>query len=167
MLTRVALLVALVVCAGCVGGNPTVDGSPTPAVSLPPSGPPLGTVTMRSGEAAFTLEGDVSGTFHFDEVSAPAIYRPLPADVAISWGGGWLTVRGPLAVGEQATGDALELSLGVAGKGPSPKTTVSSMADECTIVVDSADDVSLAASFECRGLGGRSLDATGTFSASA
>jgi hypothetical protein len=166
--TRVVLVVALVACAGCVSDNPTVDGSPsTPAESPPPTGPPLGTVTMRSGQAAFTIEGDFTGTFSLDTVSTPAIYRALPADVAISWGDGWLTVRGPLAAGEQTTGETLELSLGVAGDGPAPETTVSSVADECTIAVASADDHSLAGSFECRGLGGRSLDAAGTFSASA
>jgi hypothetical protein len=168
MLTRVVLLMVLVACAGCVSDNPTVDGSPsTPIGSRPPSGPPLGTVTMRSGAATFTIEGDFTGTFELDRVSTPAIYRALPADVAISWGDGWLIVRGPLTVGQQTTGDSLELSLGVAGDGRAPEATVSSVADECTIVVESADEDSLAGSFECLRLGGRSLDATGTFSASA
>lgn len=130
-----------------------------------PTGPPLGTLTLRTGTATFALTGDLKGTYTAHRMTTPSIYQPLPGEVAISWND-QLVIRGPLNIGEQTTSRQLQLSIGIGKGGDTPKTTIASNGDECSIVVATGDATTISGTFQCHGLGGQSVDASGTFTAS-
>lgn len=165
------LVAALLITASCGEDDPAVatfsaTGSPIPSPSGLPTGRPLGTITLTSGVAEVSVSGGLEADAPFDGVSEPAIYQPLPGDVAVSWGQGGLTITGPLNLGAQATIGGLSLSLSVPTDGP--PISFSSSAGECVITIDAATDLAFSGSFACDGLagGGVIAHAEGTFEAS-
>jgi hypothetical protein len=98
-------------------------------------------------------------------MTPPSTYQPLPGDVAISWDDK-LVLRGPMDIGEQTTSGQLQLSIGIGRGGDTPTTTIASVGDECTIVIQTGDSTTIAGTFQCHGLGGHAVDASGMFTAS-
>lgn len=154
------LLVLLAACTASESPRP-------PEPSGLPTGPAHGTVTLSSGSAQVSLSGDVEAERVLDGVSAPAIYRPLPATVTVAWGvPGRLVIAGPLRLGDQHTSAALVLELTL--RIHHEEVEIVSANGECSVAVERADDRSFSGSFSCHGLGGRAIvNATGSFEASA
>jgi hypothetical protein len=100
-------VITTLACVVACGADAPADSPSEPGG--PPTGPPLGTTTLTSGSAEISVSGDLAIRERFEGVSAPAIYRWIPATVTVTWGTGGLVIAGPLRLGSQETSDVLSL----------------------------------------------------------
>jgi hypothetical protein len=164
---RLLVLGSTIVCLILIGctrnepSGPTRDSGPDGI----PTGPPHGGITLTSGSARISLTGELEAEESFEGVSAPAIYRPIPATVTVTWAGDKLVIAGPLRFGAQTTSEELSLRSTLEIEGRS--LILASTAGECLIDVEEADERSFSGSFFCRGLvaGDSTVDASGSFQA--
>lgn len=137
---------------------------------LPTSSPAEGTGNLSSGEATFSVTGDVRANAVLPTLIS-SIYTPPPGGMSIVWTDGGtdasvLGIGGLSFVGSKPTAPTLILTFTT--QTDAAISTFVSMAGECTITIGVATPDELAGAFTCADLSGsegRVVDVTGTFAA--
>ena len=149
--------------------GPTAETGGTTG-NLPTTAPGAATGKVSSGEAAFTLTGDI-GTSKALEDLVSTVYAPPPGGMALVWtaGGNDATTVGLGGIsftGTQPTSPSLSLSITVQDEGAI--TAFISSAGECTVTIGLASGSQISGAFNCSNLSAgpeATVDATGSFNA--
>jgi hypothetical protein len=155
--------------AGVTGGAGTIIN---PSGSVPPTASPGITGSVHRGTASVTVSGDLNLKVSFGSLDG-ALWAPPPSGMALSWAGSHhqsLSIGGPSFTSLQPTSEARVLSFDVIGSDDT-LVTFRSSAGECQVTIDPALPDDMGGVFTCRRLtsvgGGSTVDAQGTFSATA
>jgi hypothetical protein len=181
-----ALLLPLAFLGGCSKDEPTPVVEPTSAFqptgstgataatgatgNLPTTTAGVATGKVSSGQAAFTLTGDIRTSKTLGNLVS-TVYAPPPGGMALVWtaGGNDATTVGLGGIsftGTQPTSPSLSLTITVQDKGAI--TAFISSAGECTVTIGLASGDQISGAFNCTGLSAGSnvvVDATGSFNA--
>jgi len=189
LIAPIALLLPLAFLGACSEDEPTPIVEPTsafqptgatpatgptagtgPTGSLPTTSPGAATGKVSSGEAAFTLTGDIDTSKALGDLVS-TVYAPPPGGMALVWtaGGNDATTVGLGGIsftGTQPTSPSLSLSITVQDRGAI--TAFISSAGECTVTIGLASGDQISGAFNCTSLSagpGATVDATGSFNA--
>lgn len=190
LIAPMALLVPLAFLGACSKDKPTTVVEPTSAFqptgatrptaetsavtgttsSLPTTTAGVATGKVSSGQAAFTLTGDIRTSKTLAKL-ASTVYAPPPGGMALVWtaGGNDATTVGLGGIsftGTEPTSPSLSLTITVQDKGAI--TAFISSAGECTVTIGLASGSQISGAFNCTGLSAGSnvvVDATGSFNA--
>jgi hypothetical protein len=169
-----ASLVTVVACtgAGSPVGSALASGEPSGFGSVPPTGPAGRATPLTSGRADATLHGDLDAVRTYASLSTPTIYTPDAGAVTLTWRTDLyesLSLAGSVAPGERPTSTSLQLQFTV--QRGSQLIAFASQTGECRVRIDALDETTFRGSFDCVRLtsvdGGRTVDASGSFEASA
>jgi hypothetical protein len=151
-------------------GGPT-SGGPTGVTAGLPTGSQGGgrPGRLRSGQAAFTVTGDLSASAALPNLVSAA-YAPPPGVLAIVWASGGtdasnVGLGGLSFTGTKQTSPTLTLTVTVQAKGTI--ATFISSAGECSVTIGQASEDRLSGAFDCSNLsdGSKVVDLTGSFNA--
>lgn len=190
LIAPMALLVPLAFLGACSKDEPTTVVEPTSAFqptgatgptaetsavtgttsSLPTTTAGVATGKVSSGQAAFTLTGDIRTSKTLANLVS-TVYAPPPGGMALVWtaGGNDATTVGLGGIsftGTEPTSPSLSLTITVQDKGAI--TAFISSAGECTVTIGLASGSQISGAFNCTGLSAGSnvvVDATGSFNA--
>ena len=190
LIAPMALLLPLAFLGACSKDEPTTVVEPTSAFQpTGATGPTAGPVARRgrranlptttagvatgkvsSGQAAFTLTGDIRTSKTLANLVS-TVYAPPPGGMALVWtaGGNDATTVGLGGIsftGTEPTSPSLSLTITVQDKGAI--TAFISSAGECTVTIGLASGNQISGAFNCSGLSAGSnvvVDATGSFNA--
>jgi len=137
---------------------------------LPTTTAGVTTRKVSSGQAAFTLTGDIRTSKTLANLVS-TVYAPPPGGMALVWtaGGNDATTVGLGGIsftGTEPTSPSLSLTITVQDKGAI--TAFISSAGECTVTIGLASGSQISGAFNCTGLSAGSnvvVDATGSFNA--
>jgi hypothetical protein len=149
--------------------GPTAETGGTTG-NLPTTTAGAATGKVSSGQAAFTLTGDIRTSKALGNLVS-TVYAPPPGGMALVWtaGGNDATTVGLGGIsftGTQPTSPSLSLTITVQDKGGI--TAFISSAGECTVTIGLADASQISGAFNCTDLSagpGATVDATGSFNA--
>ena len=152
--------------------GPTAETGGTTGTTgnLPTTTPGAATGKVSSGQAAFTLTGDIRSSKALGNLVS-TVYAPPPGGMALVWtaGGNDATTVGLGGIsftGTQPTSPSLSLTITVQDK--SAITAFISSAGECTVTIGLASASQVSGAFTCTDLSassGATVDATGSFNA--
>ena len=190
LIAPIALLLPLAFLGACSKDEPTTVVEPTSAFqprgatgptaetggttgttgNLPTTTAGAATGKVSSGQAAFTLTGDIRTSKTLANLVS-TVYAPPPGGMALVWtaGGNDATTVGLGGIsftGTQPTSPSLSLTITVQDKGAI--TAFISSAGECTVTIGLASGSQISGAFDCTGLSAGSnvvVDATGSFNA--
>ncbi len=190
LIAPMTLLVPLAFLGACSKDEPTTVVEPTSAFqptgatgptaetsaatgttsSLPTTTAGVATGKVSSGQAAFTLTGDIRTSKTLANLVS-TVYAPPPGGMALVWtaGGNDATTVGLGGIsftGTEPTSPSLSLTITVQDKGAI--TAFISSAGECTVTIGLASGSQISGAFNCTGLSAGSnvvVDATGSFNA--
>ena len=194
LIAPVALLVPLLLLPACSEDEPPPVVEPTSAFqptgstgSTAATGATAGTTTgatgnlptttagaatgnVSSGQAAFSVKGDIRTSKVLTNLVS-SVYAPPPGGMALVWTAGGtdpttVGLGGLSFTGTQPTSPSLSLTITVQDK--SEITTFISSAGECTITIGLASADQVSGAFTCKDLTGGSnvvVDVTGSFDA--
>lgn len=190
LIAPMTLLVPLAFLGACSEDEPTTVVEPTSAFqptgatgptaetsaatgttnSLPTTTAGVATGKVSSGQAAFTLTGDIRTSKALGNLVS-TVYAPPPGGMALVWtaGGNDATTVGLGGIsftGTEPTSPSLSLTITVQDKGAI--TAFISSAGECTVTIGLASGSQISGAFNCTGLSAGSnvvVDATGSFNA--
>ena len=193
LIAPMALLLPLAFLGACSEDEPTPVVEPTsafqPTGATAATGPTAGTGgatgatgnlptttagaatgKVSSGQAAFTLTGDIRTSKTLGNLVS-TVYAPPPGGMALVWtaGGNDATTVGLGGIsftGTQPTSPSLSLTITVQDKGAI--TAFISSAGECTVTIGLASGSQISGAFNCTDLSagpGATVDATGSFNA--
>jgi hypothetical protein len=190
LIAPIALLLPLAFLGACSKDEPTTVVEPTSAFqptgatgptaetggttgttgNLPTTTAGAATGKVSSGQAAFTLTGDIRTSKTLGNLVS-TVYAPPPGGMALVWtaGGNDATTVGLGGIsftGTQPTSPSLSLTITVQDKGAI--TAFISSAGECTVTIGLASGSQISGAFNCTGLSAGSnvvVDATGSFNA--
>jgi hypothetical protein len=190
LIAPIALLLPVAFLGACSKDEPTTVVEPTSAFqptgatgptaetsaatgttsSLPTTTAGVATGKVSSGQAAFTLTGDIRTSKTLGDLVS-TVYAPPPGGMALVWtaGGNDATTVGLGGIsftGTQPTSPSLSLTITVQDKGAI--TAFISSAGECTVTIGLASGSQISGAFNCTGLSTGSnvvVDATGSFNA--
>jgi hypothetical protein len=190
LIAPMALLLSLALLGACSKDEPTTVVEPTSAFQptgatgptaetggatgttgkLPTTTAGVATGKVSSGQAAFTLSGDIRTSKTLANLVS-TVYAPPPGGMALVWtaGGNDATTVGLGGIsftGTQPTSPSLSLTITVQDKGAI--TAFISSAGECTVTIGLASGSQISGAFNCTGLSAGSnvmVDATGSFNA--
>ena len=190
LIAPMALLLPLAFLGACSKDEPTTVVEPTSAFqptgatgptaetsaatgttgSLPTTTAGVATGKVSSGQAAFTLTGDIRTSKTLANLVS-TVYAPPPGGMALVWtaGGNDATTVGLGGIsftGTEPTSPSLSLTITVQDKGAI--TAFISSAGECTVTIGLASGSQISGAFNCTGLSAGSnvvVDATGSFNA--
>ena len=185
-----ALLVPLAFLGACSKDEPTTVVEPTSAFqptgatgptaetsaargttsSLPTTTAGVATGKVSSGQAAFTLTGDIRTSKTLANLVS-TVYAPPPGGMALVWTAGGndettVGLGGMSFTGTEPTSPSLSLTITVQDKGAI--TAFISSTGECTVTIGLASGSQISGAFNCTGLSAGSnvvVDATGSFNA--
>ena len=148
--------------------GPTAETGTTGNLPTTTAGAATGKVS--SGQAAFTLTGDIRTSKALGNLVS-TVYAPPPGGMALVWtaGGNDATTVGLGGIsftGTQPTSPSLSLTITVQDEGAI--TAFISSAGECTVTIGLASGDQISGAFNCTGLSAGSnvvVDATGSFNA--
>ena len=148
--------------------GPTAETGTTGNLPTTTAGAATGKVS--SGQAAFTLTGDIRTSKALGNLVS-TVYAPPPGGMALVWtaGGNDATTVGLGGIsfaGTQPTSPSLSLTITVQDKGEI--TAFISSAGECTVTIGLASSSQISGAFNCTDLSagpGATVDATGSFNA--
>jgi len=138
--------------------------------NLPTTTAGAATGKVSSGQAAFTLTGDIRTSKALGDLVS-TVYAPPPGGMALVWtaGGNDATTVGLGGIsftGTQPTSPSLSLTITVQDKGAI--TAFISSAGECTVTIGLASGSQISGAFNCADLSAgpnATVDATGSFNA--
>ena len=189
LIAPMALLLPLAFLGACSKDEPTTVVEPTSAFqptgstgddraggatgttgNLPTTTAGAATGKVSSGQAAFTLTGDIRTSKTLANLVS-TVYAPPPGGMALVWtaGGNDATTVGLGGIsftGTEPTSPSLSLTITVQDKGAI--TAFISSAGECTVTIGLASGSQISGAFNCTGLSAGSnvvVDATGSFNA--
>lgn len=150
--------------------GPTSDGPTGMTAGLPTGSQDGGKPgNLRSGQAAFTVTGDLSGSAALPNLVSAA-YAPPPGVLAIVWAAGGadpsnVGLGGLSFTGTKQTSPTLTLTVTVQAEGTIG--TFISSAGECSVTIGQASADRLSGAFDCSNLsdGSNVVDLTGSFDA--
>ena len=146
------------------------SGATATTGNLPTATAGAATGKVSSGQAAFTLTGDIRTSKTLGDLVS-TVYAPPPGGMALVWtaGGNDATTVGLGGIsftGTQPTSPSLSLTITVQDEGAI--TAFISSAGECTVTIGLASGDQISGAFNCTGLSAGSnvvVDATGSFNA--
>jgi hypothetical protein len=189
LIAPIAFLLPLAFLGACSKDEPTPVVEPTSAFqptgataatgpsgatgttgNLPTATAGAATGKVSSGQAAFTLTGDIRTSKTLGDLVS-TVYAPPPGGMALVWtaGGNDATTVGLGGIsftGTQPTSPSLSLTITVQDEGAI--TAFISSAGECTVTIGLASGDQISGAFNCTGLSAGSnvvVDATGSFNA--
>ena len=188
LIAPIAFLLPLAFVGACSKDEPTSVVEPTSAFkptgatatgpsgvtgttgNLPTATAGAATGKVSSGQAAFTLTGDIRTSKTLGDLVS-TVYAPPPGGMALVWtaGGNDATTVGLGGIsftGTQPTSPSLSLTITVQDEGAI--TAFISSAGECTVTIGLASGDQISGAFNCTGLSAGSnvvVDATGSFNA--
>ena len=189
LIAPIAFLLSLAFLCACTKYEPTPVVEPTSAFrptgataatglsgatgttgNLPTATAGAATGKVSSGQAAFTLTGDIRTSKTLGDLVS-TVYAPPPGGMALVWtaGGNDATTVGLGGIsftGTQPTSPSLSLTITVQDEGAI--TAFISSAGECTVTIGLASGDQISGAFNCTGLSAGSnvvVDATGSFNA--
>ena len=189
LIAPIAFLLSLAFLGACSKDEPTPVVEPTSAFrptgataatglsgatgttgNLPTATAGAATGKVSSGQAAFTLTGDIRTSKTLGDLVS-TVYAPPPGGMALVWtaGGNDATTVGLGGIsftGTQPTSPSLSLTITVQDEGAI--TAFISSAGECTVTIGLADASQISGAFNCTDLSagpGATVDATGSFNA--
>ena len=189
LIAPIAFLLSLAFLGACSKDEPTPVVEPTSAFrptgataatglsgatgttgNLPTATAGAATGKVSSGQAAFTLTGDIRTSKALGNLVS-TVYAPPPGGMALVWtaGGNDATTVGLGGIsftGTQPTSPSLSLTITVQDEGAI--TAFISSAGECTVTIGLASGDQISGAFNCTGLSAGSnvvVDATGSFNA--
>jgi hypothetical protein len=189
LIAPIAFLLSLAFLGACSKDEPTPVVEPTSAFrptgataatglsgatgttgNLPTATAGAATGKVSSGQAAFTLTGDIRTSKTLGDLVS-TVYAPPPGGMALVWtaGGNDATTVGLGGIsftGTQPTSPSLSLTITVQDEGAI--TAFISSAGECTVTIGLASGDQISGAFNCTGLSAGSnvvVDATGSFNA--
>ena len=190
LIAPIALLLPLAFLGACSKDEPTTVVEPTSAFqptgatgptaetggatgttgTLPTTTAGVATGKVSSGQAAFTLTGDIRTSKTLANLVS-TVYAPPPRGMALVWtaGGNDATTVGLGGIsftGTEPTSPSLSLTITVQDKGAI--TAFISSAGECTVTIGLASGSQISGAFNCTGLSAGSnvvVDVTGSFNA--
>ena len=151
-------------------GSTAATGPSGATGNLPTATAGAATGKVSSGQAAFTLTGDIRTSKTLGDLVS-TVYAPPPGGMALVWtaGGNDATTVGLGGIsftGTQPTSPSLSLTITVQDEGAI--TAFISSAGECTVTIGLASGDQISGAFNCSGLSAGSnvvVDATGSFNA--
>jgi hypothetical protein len=189
LIAPIAFLLPLAFLGACSKDEPTPVVEPTSAFqptgataaagpsgatgttgNLPTATAGAATGKVSSGQAAFTLTGDIRTSKTLGDLVS-TVYAPPPGGMALVWtaGGNDATTVGLGGIsftGTQPTSPSLSLTITVQDEGAI--TAFISSAGECTVTIGLASGDQISGAFNCTALSAGSnvvVDATGSFNA--
>ena len=189
LIAPITFLLPLAFLGACIKDEPTSVVEPTSAFqptgateatgpsgatattgNLPTATAGAATCKVSSGQAAFTLTGDIRTSKTLGDLVS-TVYAPPPGGMALVWtaGGNDATTVGLGGIsftGTQPTSPSLSLTITVQDEGAI--TAFISSAGECTVTIGLASGDQISGAFNCTGLSAGSnvvVDATGSFNA--
>ena len=146
------------------------SGATATTGNLPTATAGAATGKVSSGQAAFTLTGDIRTSKTLGDLVS-TVYAPPPGGMALVWtaGGNDATTVGLGGIsftGTQPTSPSLSLTITVQDEGAI--TAFISSAGECTVTIGLASGSQISGAFNCTDLSagpGATVDATGSFNA--
>jgi hypothetical protein len=155
---------------GATGPTTETGGATRTTGELPTTTAGVTTGKVSSGQAAFTLTGDIRTSKTLANLVS-TVYAPPPGGMALVWtaGGNDATTVGLGGIsftGTEPTSPSLSLTITVQDKGAI--TAFISSAGECTVTIGLASGSQISGAFNCTGLSAGSnvvVDATGSFNA--
>jgi len=157
--------------ATATGATGRTGGTMTGATgTLPTTTAAAATGNVSSGQAAFTLEGDIRTSKVLSNLVS-SVYAPPPGGMALVWTAGGtdpttVGMGGLSFTGTQPTSPTLSLTITVQDR--NEITTFISSAGECTITIGLASADHISGAFSCTDLTGGAhvvVDVTGSFDA--
>jgi hypothetical protein len=155
---------------GATGPTAETGGATGTTGKLPTTTAGVATGKVSSGQAAFTLTGDIRTSKTLTNLVS-TVYAPPPGGMALVWtaGGNDATTVGLGGIsftGTEPTSPSLSLTITVQDKGAI--TAFISSAGECTVTIGLASSSQISGAFNCTDLSagpGATVDATGSFNA--
>jgi len=155
---------------GATGPTAETSAARGTTSSLPTTTAGVATGKVSSGQAAFTLTGDIRTSKTLANLVS-TVYEPPPGGMAFVWtaGGNDATTVGLGGIsftGTEPTSPSLSLTITVQDKGAI--TAFISSTGECTVTIGLASGSQISGAFNCTGLSAGSnvvVDATGSFNA--
>lgn len=167
-----AALMALALLSGCADDEPDPADSPEPAPTLTSEAPPTEPVAFTEGDAEVSVTGDIEETFTATIDETDSRYEPEDAEHELLWtNADGRVLRLTTTIVDGAVEDAF-VAIGAPGISIDDENYFpDAFHTQCEVTVSTATTTEIEGEFTCDDLessdGEKTVDATGTFSASA